>query len=157
GARAESRRRRPERAERKRALCRPFYGMHVFTMAFPLLLALLAAPPSAAPTPFESIAGRALTDGATLATVTDLTARVGPRLSGSDGAAEGVRWAVAQFQAAGVPVRTERLKAPRWVRGEERGEVLPGPGHHRWTLALTALGGSAATPEGGLEAEVVEI
>jgi hypothetical protein len=127
-------------------------------MVFPLLLVLLAAPPpSSAPSPFESIAGRALTDGATLATVTDLADRVGPRLSGSDGAAEAVRWAVAQFQAAGVPVRTERLKAPRWVRGEERGEVLPGPGHHGWTLALTALGGSAATPAGGVEAEVVEI
>src|SRR5262249_20119525 len=79
------------------------------------------------------------------------------RLSGSDGAAEAVRWAVAQFQAAGVPVRTERLKAPRWIRGEERGEVLPGPGHHGWTLALTALGGSAPTASGGVEAEVVEI
>jgi len=131
--------------------------MHVVTMVRPLVLVLLAAAPVPAPSPFESIAGRALTDGATLATVTDLTDRVGPRLSGSDGAAEGVRWAVAQFQAAAVPVRTERLKAPRWVRGEERGEVLPGKGHHAWSLALTALGGSAPTPPGGVEAEVVEI
>ena len=131
--------------------------MHVVTMVSPLVLVLLAAAPAPAPSPFESIAGRALTDGATLATVTDLTDRVGPRLSGSDGAAEGVRWAVAQFQAAGVPVRTERLKAPRWVRGEERGEVLPGKGQHAWSLALTALGGSAPTPPGGVEAEVVEI
>ena len=131
--------------------------MHVVTMVFPFALALLAAAPAAAPSPFESIAGRALTDGATMATVTDLTDRVGPRLSGSDGAAEAIRWAVAQFQAAGVAVRTERLKAPRWVRGEERGELLAGPGHHAWTLALTALGGSAATAAGGVEAEVVEV
>ena len=131
--------------------------MHVVTMVFPALLILLAAPPSTAPSPFETIAGRALTDGATLATVTELVDRIGPRLSGSDGAAEAVRWAIGQFQAAGVSVRTERLKAPRWIRGEERGEVLPGPGHHGWTLALTALGGSVATPSGGVEAEVVEI
>jgi hypothetical protein len=126
-------------------------------MVFPVLLTLLAATPAPAPSPFESIAGRALTDGATLATVTDLADRIGPRLSGSDGAAEAVRWAVGQFQTAGVAVRTERVKAPRWIRGEERGEVLAGPGHHAWTLALTALGGSAATPPGGVEAEVVEV
>lgn len=128
-------------------------------MVSPLVLLLLAAtaqsPPS--PAPFETIAGRALTDGATLASVTDLADRVGQRLSGSDGAAEGVRWAVAQFQAAGVPVRTEPVKAPHWVRGEERGEILPRPGHHGWTLALTALGGSPPTPAGGVEAEVVEV
>ncbi len=126
-------------------------------MVSPLVLLLLAGPPQSSPTPFETIAGRALTDGATLASVTDLSDRVGQRLSGSDGAAEGVRWAVAQFQSAGVPVRTERLKAPHWVRGEERGEVLAGPGHHGWTLALTALGGSPPTPAGGVEADVVEI
>ena len=132
--------------------------MHVVTMVSLFVLALLAAPPSPpAPSPFETIAGRVLTDGATMATVTDLADKVGPRLSGSDGAAEAIRWAVAQFQAAGVPVRTEKVKAPRWVRGEERGEVLAGPGHHVWTLALTALGGSAATPAGGVEAEVVEV
>ena len=131
--------------------------MHVLTMLAPFVLVLLAASPPTAPSPVETIVGRALTDGATLATVTDLADRVGQRLSGSDGAAEGVRWAVAQFQAAGVAVRTERLKAPHWIRGEERGEVLPGPGHHGWNLALTALGGSAPTPPGGLEAEVVEI
>jgi hypothetical protein len=126
-------------------------------MLFPSVLLLLAAAPPTAPSPFETFAGRALTDGATLATVTDLADRVGPRLSGSDGAAEAVRWAVAQFQAAGVAVRTEKVKAPHWIRGEERGEVLPGPGHHRWSLALTALGGSPPTPAGGVEAEVVEI
>jgi hypothetical protein len=122
-----------------------------------LVLALLAAPPSTAPSAFESIVGRALTDGATLATVTDLTDRIGPRLSGSPGAADAVRWAVERFQAAGVPVRTEPVTVPHWVRGEERGEVLAGPGRRAWPLALTALGGSAPTPPGGVEAEVVEV
>ena len=86
-----------------------------------------------------------------------LTDRVGPRLSGSPGAAQAVRWAVEQFQAAGVPVRTEAVTVTPWVRGEERGEVLAGPGRHAWPLALTALGGSAPTLAGGVEAEVVEV
>jgi carboxypeptidase Q len=126
-------------------------------MLVPLALVLLAAPQPPAPSTFESLVGRALTDGATMATATDLADRIGPRLIGSEGAAEAVRWAVTQFQAAGVPVRLERVKVTRWIRGEERGEVLPGPGWHGGPLALTALGGSAPTPAGGVEAEVVEV
>ena len=102
-------------------------------MLAPLVLVLLAAPPPPAPSPVETILGRALTDGATLATVTDLADRVGPRLSGSPGAAEAVRWGVEQFQAAGVSVRTEAVAVTPWIRGEERGEVLAGPGHRGWT------------------------
>jgi len=126
-------------------------------MLAPLALTLLAAPPLATPSPVESILGRALTDGATLATVTDLTDRVGPRLTGSPGAAEAVRWGVEQFKAAGVSVRTEPVTVTQWIRGEEHGEVLAGPGRRAWPLALTALGGSAPTPPGGVEAEVVEV
>ena len=123
-----------------------------------IALAVLAAPPAqSAPSPVDGIVGRALTDGATLATVTDLADRVGPRLAGSSGAAEAVRWAVEQFQAAGVPVRTEAVTVTAWTRGEERGEILAGTGHRAWPLALTALGGSAPTPAGGIEAEVVEV
>src|SRR5262249_10333412 len=107
--------------------------------------------------PAETILGSALADGNALATVTDLADKVGPRLSGSEGAAEALRWSVGKFQALGVPVRLEKVKAPRWVRGEARGEGRPGPGHRVWPLALTALGGSAPTPPGGVEAEVVEV
>jgi len=126
-------------------------------MLVPLAFVLLAAPPASASTPAETLLGSALADGNTLATVTELTDQIGPRLSGSEGAAEAVRWAVGKFQALGLRVRTEPVKVPRWVRGEERGEVLAGPGHHAWPLALTALGGSAPTPAGGVEAEVVEV
>ena len=126
-----------------------------FMLAAVTFAVLAASPP--APSPVEAILGRALTDGATLATVTDLSDRIGPRLSGSSGAAEAVRWGVEQFQAAGVPVRTEAVTVTSWTRGEERGEVLAGPGHRAWPLALTALGGSPPTPAGGIEAEVVEV
>ena len=43
---------------------------------------------------------------------------------------------------------------PAWQRGVETGEVTA---PYRQKLILTALGGSPATPEGGLEAEVVEM
>jgi carboxypeptidase Q len=118
-----------------------------------LLVTLLAA----APTPSEVILGGALSEGGAMARVTDLTDRVGARLSGSAGAAEAVRWGVEQFRAAGVSVRTEPVKVPVWVRGEERGEVLAASGRRGWPLVLTALGGSPPTPAGGVEAEVVEV
>ena len=118
---------------------------------------LLAAAQPSTPSPAEVLLGDALAEGGAMARLTDLTDRVGPRLTGSPGAAEAVRWAVEQFKAAGVPVRTEPVTVSTWVRGEERGEVLAGPGHRSWPLALTALGGSPPTPAGGVEGEVVEV
>jgi Zn-dependent M28 family amino/carboxypeptidase len=46
------------------------------------------------------------------------------------------------------------VTVPHWVRGDEHAELLA-PESQR--LAVTALGGSVLTPEGGLEAEVVEV
>ncbi len=43
---------------------------------------------------------------------------------------------------------------PVWQRGVETGEVVSPVSQ---TLALTALGGSVATPEGGLEGEIVRV
>jgi len=51
-------------------------------------------------------------------------------------------------------VRAEKVMVPAWQRGVETGEVTSPV---RQTLALTALGGSIATPGGGLEGEVVRV
>jgi hypothetical protein len=87
-------------------------------------------------------------------TVRSLTDTVGPRLAGSAGDARAVAWAQATFRAQGFAnVRAESVTVPRGERGEESGElVLPAP----MRLALCALGGSVATPPGGIEADVVE-
>jgi hypothetical protein len=92
--------------------------------------------------------------GQAYALLQQLTDSIGPRLSGSQGAEDAVRWAQQRLQDMGVRAWTEPVRVPHWVRGEERGEVVA-PGAHR--LLLTALGGSPATPEGGLTAEVVEV
>jgi hypothetical protein len=84
-----------------------------------------------------------------------LTTEVGPRFAGTPGDRAAVKWAVRTMQEMGVQnVRTEPVKVPRWIRGEESGEILapyPQP------MFLTALGGSVGTEEGGLEAEVVMV
>ncbi len=86
--------------------------------------------------------------------VRGLTDEVGPRLSGSPQDAIGVAWALAKLKELGFSnVHAEKVMVPTWQRGVETGEVkVP----FRQKLILAALGGSPATPEGGLEAEVVE-
>jgi carboxypeptidase Q len=87
--------------------------------------------------------------------VRGLTDEVGPRLSGSPQDAVGVAWALAKLKELGFSnVHAEKVVVPAWQRGVETGEVTA-PVKQR--LILAALGGSPATPEGGLEAEVVEL
>lgn len=84
-----------------------------------------------------------------------LTTEVGPRFAGTSGAQAAVDWAVRTMTAIGLQdIRTEPVEVPRWVRGDESGEIVapyPQPMH------LIALGGSIGTAAGGLEAEVVGV
>lgn len=85
--------------------------------------------------------------------VADLTTRIGPRLAGSEADARAVEWAVKMFEELGFDrVWTEPATFPTWHRGLERTEIVS-PAHHE--LVTLALGFSPATPEGGIEAEVV--
>jgi len=92
--------------------------------------------------------------GRAFALLQHLTDHIGPRLSGSAGAAAAVQWSQHELSALGLKAWTEPVRVPHWVRGEETGEILA-PVAQR--LALTALGGSAPTPAGGVSAEVVEV
>ncbi|MDP5053162.1 MAG: peptidase M28 family protein, partial [Congregibacter sp.] len=84
--------------------------------------------------------------------VESLTTEVGPRLAGTEAEARGRDWAVAKLEALGFKnVRVEPFTMQAWARGTERAELLspfPQP------LSLTTLGGSVATPENGLEADI---
>lgn len=97
---------------------------------------------------------RALPDDRAFEHVASLTTEVGPRLAGSAGDSRAVAWALARLRDLGFEnVRAEPVTVPRWVRGEAHAEIVsPWP----QPLVLAALGGSVGTPEGGLEADVVE-
>lgn len=84
----------------------------------------------------------------------DLTTRVGPRLAGSPGDARAVEWATERLGAMGFDdVRRMPVTFPTWRRGEEVAEVVsPAP----QPLVVTTLGYAPPTPEGGVEAEIVE-
>ncbi|MEP6343562.1 MAG: M20/M25/M40 family metallo-hydrolase [Maricaulaceae bacterium] len=81
-----------------------------------------------------------------------LTTEIGPRLGGSDAEARARKWTEARFQAAGLEnVRTESFVIKGWNRRLEGFEVNnPFP----QKMYVTALGGSVATPRGGVTADI---
>jgi carboxypeptidase Q len=144
----------------------------VSVTAFSLLISLLtaapeaskAAPPAkAAASPTvqlqvaERLVGPALTEGHAWSRLAELTDGIGPRLSGTEGAEAAVQWALRSFKADGVKAWLEPVKVPRWVRGEERAELLTSERFRGRPLTVMALGGSGPTPAEGVTAEVVEV
>jgi Zn-dependent M28 family amino/carboxypeptidase len=89
-----------------------------------------------------------------------LTNNIGPRLTGSPEAELAVRYVADEMRKLGLAVTLQKLTVPHWVRGEERGELVDfegmAPGAPK-KVVLTALGGSIATAESGLTAEVVVV
>jgi hypothetical protein len=114
-----------------------------------LFAALLIFPPEVA----QRLVGGALSSGVAYARLAELSDTIGPRLSGSPGAEAAVKWALKKFQQDGLEARLEPVKVPHWVRGEERGEILPSSYAVGHPLALTALGGSVG---GAVTGEVIE-
>ena len=125
------------------------------------LALLLALPPSAwaeSDETLEDAAARILQAARDNSRVMDilqhLTDRIGPRPSGSAGAEAAVQWTASRMRTDGLNVSLQSVNVPRWVRGQETGELLS---PSRQELSLTALGGSVATPRKGLTAEVIEV
>ncbi len=85
---------------------------------------------------------------------------IGPRLSGSAQAARSVEYVAAEMRKLGLDVRLQKCMVPHWVRGEENGELIEFEGMAAGTaqkVVLTALGGSIATPAGGMTGEIVVV
>lgn len=82
----------------------------------------------------------------------ELTTEVGARLAGSEAEARARDWTVEKFKEIGLQnVRIEPFTVPGWERGVETAEIVsPYPQQ----LYITALGGSVATPEEGISADV---
>ncbi|WP_029921227.1 M20/M25/M40 family metallo-hydrolase [Nevskia soli] len=133
-----------------------------------LLAALSTAPawsadaeqPAVDPVVLAKIRDAALSSDWAWQRLSDLTDKIGPRLSGSPGAEAAVVQVAAALQAAGLTVTLQPAKVPHWVRGEEQAELVDYPGHPAGLtqhLHLTTLGGSVATPKKGLTAPVLVV
>jgi Peptidase family M28 len=95
---------------------------------------------------------KALNDPAAFNFVESLTTEIGQRLAGTEAHRRAVAWAETRLKAAGFEnVHSEPFIFPAWIRGAESAEII-GPVPQQ--LAVTALGGSAATDANGIEAEI---
>ena len=83
-----------------------------------------------------------------------LTDRIGHRLSGSPGLAAAIEWTAAELARDGHVARKEKVMVPVWRRGHESAEVVAPVSR---PLPVLGLGGSVATPRGGLTARVVVV
>ena len=90
----------------------------------------------------------------------DMTDLIGPRLTGSDGAAAAVEQVAAAMRGLGARVTLQPVIVPHWVRGEESAQLVDYAGRPAGIsqrIVLTALGGSGATPAAGLEAPLLVV
>ncbi|MCG2584533.1 M20/M25/M40 family metallo-hydrolase [Massilia sp. TS11] len=131
-------------------------------LALASLLAVLMAPAIAAPAndaaTLNRVRDHAMQSDWAYQRLEDLTDLVGPRLSGSAGAAAAVEQVAATLRALGARVTLQPVKVPHWVRGEEKAELVEyvgRPAGLSQRVALTALGGSGATPAAGLTAALL--
>jgi len=101
----------------------------------------------------DRLIDKALEDNLAWDILESLTTEVGPRLGGSEAEARARDWGAAKLKSLGFKnVRIETFEMPYWERVSESASIVsPFP----QKLAVTALGGSIATPEGGVTAEVV--
>jgi len=119
-----------------------------------LVAGLLIAASSAFAQDADRLVTSALSNTRAYETLSYLTDEIGPRPSGSSNAADAVKWTTEQFRAWGIDVHTEKVMVPHWVRGDERARLVS---HKNQKIVLTALGGSVATPQQGITADVIEV
>jgi Zn-dependent M28 family amino/carboxypeptidase len=85
--------------------------------------------------------------------LSDETTLIGQRLAATEAEARAADWAEKTLKAAGFEnVHREPVPMTAWIRGREEASVIA-PAPQR--LVITALGGSVATPPGGIDAEIV--
>lgn len=101
----------------------------------------------------EKLRDKALINNSAWTIVESLTTEIGPRMSGSKSDSIAVLWAENKFKEFGFDkITKEPVTFPTWIRGKESAQIISPFPHN---LVVTALGNSIATPEEGLEGEIV--
>jgi hypothetical protein len=120
----------------------------------------VAAPAANDPATLGQIRDSAMQSDWAYQRLADMTDLIGPRLSGSAGAAASVTQVAEAMRQLGARVTLEPVKVPHWVRGAETGELVQYTGRPAGVtqrVVLTALGGSGATPASGMSAPVIVV
>ena len=106
----------------------------------------------------KTIYTTSLTNGQSYQWLDHLSNQIGGRLSGSLNAERAVEYTKEELEKLGLDkVWLQPVMVPKWVRGApEFAFIETAPGVTK-TVNICALGGSIATPFGGLKAQVVEV
>lgn len=129
-------------------------------LAVTLVAPLAAQAPDAIPARYRDVANRIIAAAEADSVgawdrIAELSDRFGHRLSGSTALEEAIDWVAATMRRDGLAnVRKDPVMVPHWVRGAESLELVS---PRRISLPMLGLGGSIATPPGGITAEVMVV
>ena len=103
----------------------------------------------------DRIIDAALKDSTAWNRLAEMTERFGNRLSGISALEQTIDWVIARMKEDGLQnVRGEPAMVPVWVRGEESAQMVR---PRVQNLPMLGLGGSIATPPGGITADVLVV
>jgi len=101
------------------------------------------------------IISKSLTDSTAYNRLGYMCDTFGPRLSGSKNLENAINWILKEMNNDGLEnVKGEKVAVPTWIRGKESATLLS---PFMKELSMLGLGGSIATPRGGLKAEVIVV
>ena len=106
----------------------------------------------------KTIYATSLNNGQSYQWLDHLSNQIGSRLSGSNGAERAVEYTKEELEKLGLDkVWLQPVMVPKWVRGApEFAYIETAPGKTT-SVNICALGGSIATPNGGVKAHVIEV
>lgn len=100
----------------------------------------------------------ALAEGKSYEWLDHIANKIGGRLSGSIGAERMVQYTEEQLKELGLDkVWLQPVMVPKWTRGFKEYAYIEGNPGDKTVTDIVALGGSVATPNLGIKAEVVEV
>ncbi|MCX2720512.1 M20/M25/M40 family metallo-hydrolase [Lentiprolixibacter aurantiacus] len=123
-----------------------------------VLLAFQAFPQSEDEKQIKAFYETVLTQGDSYRWLNYLSNQIGGRLSGSVQAEQAVAYTRSQLDSLGLDrVWLQPVMVPKWVRGTPEFAYIESQPGVTNNVPVCALGGSVATPQGGLKAQVVEV
>jgi carboxypeptidase Q len=132
--------------------------MKTFIISFLLLVSLTTFSQTSDEAIIKQIFDQALSKGKSYEMLYDLSVNVGPRLSGSPGAAAGVEWSRNAMKQLGFDsVWLQPVMVPHWVRGKKEIGRIVSKRAGTMTVNVCALGGSIGTGSSGISANVIEV
>lgn len=110
------------------------------------------------PETLRTIYTTSLTNGKSYEWLDHLSNQIGGRLSGSLNAEKAVQYTKEELEKLGLDkVWLQPVMVPKWVRGTKEYAFIESSSGSSTTVNICALGGSIATPYGGVKAPVIEV